>query len=95
MSTPADTNEWRWIPVYEQTNPQDPESKELFTGGIEYAVYRDGTAPTSYTPAVIRDGLAGIIIVGLAPGTYRVRARITGGATDRPTINCGTFTLTH
>jgi hypothetical protein len=92
--TPADTNEWRWIPVYQQTNPEDPDSKELFTGAIEYAVYRDGGTPGTYTPAVIRDGHTGIKITGLTPGVYRVRAHVTGAPRgDVPSIDCGTFTL--
>jgi hypothetical protein len=94
MTTPADTNEWRWIPVYQQTNPEDPESKELFTGAIEYAIYREGTQPAGYTPAVIRDTYTGIKITGLDPGTYRVRAHVTGApGGDVPSIDCGTFTL--
>lgn len=94
MATPADTNEWRWIPVYEQTDPADPETITEYTGAIEYAVYRDGTTPGAYTPAVIRDGKPGIKIDGLTPGTYRVRAHVTdAGNGDRPSIDCGTFTL--
>jgi hypothetical protein len=94
MSTPADTNEWRWIPVYRQTNPEDESSSELFTGAIEYAVYREGNQPGTYAPAVLRDGYSGIKISGLAPGTYRVRAHVTGApGGDVPSIDCGTFTL--
>lgn len=91
-ATPADTNEWRWVPIYQQTNPEDPESRELFTGAIEYAVYRDGGTPGEYTPAVVRNGYTGIVIAGLAPGTYRIRAHVTASA-DQPSIDCGTFTL--
>lgn len=94
MTSPADTNEWRWCPVWQQTNPEDPDSRALFTGAIEYAVYRDGGNPGTYTAAVIRNGYTGIKINGLAPGTYRVRAKVTGApGGDVPTIDCGTFTL--
>lgn len=93
MISPADTNEWRWCPVWQQTNIEDPDSRELFTGGIEYAVFREGTTPGPYTPAVIKDGYPGIRIDNLTPGTYRVRARVTGIAGEAPTIDCGTFTL--
>lgn len=94
MTTPADTNEWRWIPVYRTPNPEHPETTELFTGAIEYAVYREGSTPGTYSPAVIRDGFTGIQISGLPAGTYRVRAHVTGApAGDVPSIDCGTFTL--
>jgi hypothetical protein len=80
--------------VWRQTNPTDPDTKELFTTGVEYAIYRDGTTPGTYTAAVMRDGYTGIKINGLAPGTYRVRAHITGApGGDVPSIDCGTFTL--
>lgn len=96
MSTPADTNEWRWIPVYQQTDPADPESKTLFTGTVEFAVYRDGGTPAAYAPAVIRDGKTGIKITNLTAGTWRVRAHVTGApGGDVPSIDCGTFTLTR
>ena len=92
--TPADTNEWRWIPIYRQTNPEDADSKELFTGAVEYAVYREGSSPGAYAPAVVRDGYTGIKIDHLDPGTYRVRAHVTGAPNgDLPSIDCGTFTL--
>ncbi len=94
MTTPADTNEWRWVPIYQQTNPEDEDSKTLFTGAVEYTIYREGSQPGAYTPAVIRDGYTGIKIDDLTPGTYRVRAHVTGApAGDVPSIDCGTFTL--
>lgn len=93
MNTPADTIEWRWMPIYRQTDPEDPDSKELYTGAIEYSVYRDGTTPGPFIPAVVRDGRTGILISGLTPGTYRVRAHVTGTAPDVPSIDLGTFTL--
>lgn len=94
MSTPADTREWRWVPVRQQQDPADDTSWADFTGPVQYTVYRDGEAPGAYTDAVVRGGKTGILIDGLAPGTYRVRARVTGApGGDEPVVDCGTFTL--
>lgn len=95
MNTPADTNEWRWVPVYQQTDPANEETRALYTGTVQYAIYRDGEQPGTYTAATVRNGKTGIIIAGLAPGTYRVRAHVTGASPDTPSIDCGTFTLTR
>jgi hypothetical protein len=94
MSTPADTTEWRWIPVRHQEDPADDTSWSDFTGTIQYSVYRDGEDPGPFTEAVVRGGKTGIVITGLGPGTYRVRAHVTGApGGDIPSVDCGTFTL--
>ena len=95
MSTPADTREWRWVPVRHQEDPADENSWADFTGSIEYAIYREGEEPGAYAPAVVRNSKPGIVITGLTPGTYRVRARVTGApGGDIPVVDCGTFTIT-
>lgn len=91
-STPAETSEWRWVPVYQQTNPQDEDSKTLFTGSVTYSVFPDGGTPATYVPAVPRNGLSGIVVSGLTRGTYRVKAK-PASPPDAPVIDCGTFTL--
>jgi hypothetical protein len=83
------------VPVYHQTDPANEETRELYTGTVQYAIYRDGETPGPYTPAVIRSGKTGILIQGLTPGVYRVRAKVTGETADQPVIDCGTFTLSR
>ena len=94
MGTPADTREWRWVPVRHHADPETPDSWETFTGPVQFTVYRDGEPPGEYVDAVVRNGKTGIVIDDLAPGTYRVRAHITGApGGDVPSVDCGTFTL--
>lgn len=92
MSTPFETLEWRWVPVYQQTDPQDPTTLTLAPGPISYAVFKDGGRAVTYTPAVVRQGLFGIVLSGLTAGVWRVWAKPTS-APDAPVVDCGTFTL--
>lgn len=58
--------------------------------GLAFAVVPDGARPATFTPAVVVDGKTGVMVSGLAAGTYRIFAQITAGA-ETPVIDCGYF----
>lgn len=51
----------------------------LTTAGIKTAV-TTGERPTAWSPAVIVDGKAGLMVEGRSPGVYTVWAQVTAGA---------------
>ena len=62
----------------------------VVTDGLAFAVVPDGHRPEIFTPAVIVAGKTGVMVSGLAQGTYRIFAQITAGA-EIPVIDCGYF----
>jgi len=60
------------------------------TTGLALSVVRDGQRPVTFTPAATMDGLTGVMINALAPGTWRVYAQVSNGQ-ETPVIDCGYF----
>lgn len=65
----------------------------VVTTGLEFAVVPDGERPVSFTPAATVAGNTGVMVSGLARGTYRIFARVTT-AQEIPVIDCGYFYVT-
>lgn len=91
MSTPHETAEWRWIPIYQRLNPSLPD-KTLWAGATSYAIVPDGNRPTTWTVSDTRNGFTGTSISGLGKGVWHAYAKVTSSP-DTPVIDCGTFTL--
>ncbi len=63
------------------------------TEGLTFAIVPDETRPTTFiAPAQIGEKL-GVMITGLAPGTYRIYAQLTA-TPEIPVIDCGYFYIT-
>lgn len=62
----------------------------VVTTGLSFAVVRDGTRPVTFTPATVLDDEPGVMLSGLAAGTYRIYAQLTAGV-EIPVIDCGYF----
>lgn len=63
------------------------------TTGVEFAVTPDNNSrPTTWAPAVVRNGKTGLLISGRSPGSYRIFARITDG-TDQVVRDVGIFVV--
>lgn len=60
------------------------------TTGLSFAVVRDGQRPVTFTPAAVIGTEAGVMIGGLASGTYRIYAQLSQGL-ETPVIDCGYF----
>jgi hypothetical protein len=60
------------------------------TEDLSYAVVLDGHRPETFTPATIVGTDTGVMVSGLAPGTYRIYAKMTAGP-EIPVIDCGYF----
>ncbi|MGZ4659829.1 MAG: hypothetical protein ACXVYB_00960 [Arthrobacter sp.] len=60
------------------------------TTDVSFAIVPDGHRPVTFTPATILLGVPGVMLGGLAAGTYRVYARIASGP-ETPVIDCGYF----
>ena len=58
-----------------------------------FAVVTDGARPSTFTPATVLDGKAGVLLTGLAVGTYRIFAQLTADP-EVPVIDCGYFYIT-
>ena len=63
------------------------------TSGLSFAVVTDGARPSTFTPATVLDGKAGVLLTGLAVGTYRIFAQLTADP-EVPVIDCGYFYIT-
>lgn len=48
----------------------------LVTAGVLFSVVADGQPPGTFSAARIKDGKTGITVGNLAPGTYRIHAKI-------------------
>lgn len=93
MSVPGISAEWRWIPVWQQTNPTDPTSKTLWAGTTAYAILADPRTPdasTTWTASDTRSGYTGASIGGYGAGVWHAYAKITSSP-DTPVVDCGTF----
>ena len=64
-----------------------------FSVVAEDALFPDGTRPGAFTAATTLSGRIGVMVAGLAPGTYRVFAQVTSSP-ETPVIDCGVFTVT-
>lgn len=60
------------------------------TTGLSFAVVKDGDRPVTFSPATVVGGKAGVLVSGLAAGTYRIYARLEAGI-EVPVIDCGYF----
>lgn len=67
-------------------------NKVAVTSGVEVAISRRGTRATEWTPAVIVNGLTGIIVQGLTPGQYDVWARTDTGV-ETPVLPAGEISV--
>jgi hypothetical protein len=65
----------------------------VVTTGLEFAIVPDGERPVTFAPAATVAGNTGVIVSGLASGTYRIFARVTT-AQEVPVIDCGYFYVT-
>lgn len=63
------------------------------TTGLAFAIVTDGQRPTTFTTAAVVDGSIGVMITGLAAGTYRIFAQLTASP-EIPVIDCGYFYIT-
>lgn len=63
------------------------------TTGLSFAIVADGTRPTTFTAATILGGKAGVMVSGLARGTYRIFAQLDASP-EIPVIDCGYFYIT-
>jgi hypothetical protein len=66
---------------------------EALTTGVSFAIVPDGDRPTTFTAATVLDGRVGVMIQGLARGTYRIFAQVDN-APEVPVIDCGYFYIT-
>lgn len=62
----------------------------VVTDGLSFAVVPDGTRPLTFTAATIVGEATGVMVAGLAPGAYRIYARLVSGI-ETPVIDCGYF----
>jgi hypothetical protein len=60
------------------------------TDDLLYSIVPDGDRPETFVPATIVGVATGVMISGLAPGTYRIYAKMTAG-NEIPVIDCGYF----
>ena len=63
------------------------------TTGLSFAIVTDGQRPTTFTAATSLDGAIGVMVSGLAAGTYRIFARLDASP-EIPVIDCGYFYVT-
>lgn len=63
------------------------------TTGLSFAIVPDGTRPATFTAATILGGKAGVMVSGLARGTYRIFAQLDASP-EIPVIDCGYFYIT-
>lgn len=63
------------------------------TSGVEFTTAAAGTRPTGWAAPVTLDAQIGVMVEGLAPGTWHVWARITSDP-EVPVIDCGAFDVT-
>lgn len=63
---------------------------EAVIDGLSFAVVPDGSRPETFAPASVVAGVAGFMVAGLSPGTYRIYARMSAGI-ETPVIDCGYF----
>lgn len=61
--------------------------------GLSFAIVADGARPTTFTAATILGGKAGVMLTGLAAGTYRIFAQLENSP-EIPVIDCGYFYIT-
>lgn len=64
------------------------------TSGLAFAIVPDGSRPETFSPATVMDGKAGVMVAGLAAGTYRIFAQVTADPDEVPVIDCGYFYVT-
>lgn len=62
----------------------------VVTTGLSFAIVPDGRRPVTFLPAVIIGNDAGVMITGLAAGTYHIYAQLSAGP-ETPVIDCGYF----
>lgn len=63
---------------------------QVVLDGISYAIVPDGERPVTFAAAVILSGKTGVMIQGLAHGTYRIFAKVLN-TPEIPVIDCGYF----
>lgn len=65
----------------------------VLTTGLTFAIVPDGERPATFSPATTLGTETGVMIQGLARGTYRIFAKVTS-APEVPVIDCGYFYIT-
>lgn len=60
------------------------------TAAVEFAVVPNGERPGDWTAPYVVGDKSGVRVAGLAPGLYRVFARVTD-TPEVPVIDCGTL----
>lgn len=65
----------------------------VVTTGLSFAIVPDGDRPVTFTAPATVGTETGVMIQGLARGTYRIFAKITN-APEVPVIDCGYFYIT-
>jgi hypothetical protein len=63
------------------------------TSGLSFAIVADGARPVTFTAATVLDNKPGVMLTGLAAGTYRIFAKLTNSP-EIPVIDCGYFYIT-
>lgn len=63
------------------------------TTGVEFTVTTDIARPANWAAPTVLEGAIGVMITGLAVGTYRVWAKVTDSP-EIPVIECGAFRVT-
>lgn len=63
------------------------------TTGLSFAIAVDGARPVTFTAATVLNDEPGVMISGLAAGTYRIFARLDASP-EIPVIDCGYFYIT-
>lgn len=63
------------------------------TTGVTFALVADGTRPVTFNTATALGGKIGVMLTGLAPGSWRIYAKVTS-APETPVIDCGVIFIT-
>jgi len=65
----------------------------VVTTGVTFALFANGTRPTTWDAPTIEDGRIGVMLTGLTPGLYRIFAKVASSP-ETPVIDCGYVSIT-
>ena len=65
----------------------------VVTTGVTFALFANGTRPTTWDAPTIVDGRTGVMLTGLTPGLYRIFAKVASSP-ETPVIDCGYVSIT-
>ena len=85
MSYPRETTEFQAVTV--------TVDGAVVTTGVTFCVVPDQARPVTFITATSLSGKIGVMVTGLAPGNWRVFAKVASSP-ETPVIDCGLFTVT-